>query len=100
MLDWLPHVGATTPDHTIEAFKAAARDPALDREIDAIATELFAAQRDAGHWSRHQLLHRVSVARRRLRPRAERAGKTRLPQQLNPVGPSGTTAYGGRKPAR
>ena len=27
MLDWLPHVGATTPDHTVEAFKVAAGDP-------------------------------------------------------------------------
>jgi hypothetical protein len=100
MLDWLPHVGATTPDHTIEAFKAAAADPALDREIDEIETDLFAAKRDAGHWSRHQLLHRVSAARRRLRPRAGRGGKTRLPEQLNPAGPSSASPYGGRKPAR
>ena len=100
LLDWLPHVGATTPDHTVEAFKVAAGDPVLDREIDAIEAELFASQRDAGRWSRRQLLHRVSAARRRLRPRAEHSGKRRLPQQLNPVGPSSVTAHGGRKPAR
>jgi len=100
MLDWLPHVGAATPDHTVEAFKVAAGDPVLDREIDAIEAELFAAQRDAGRWSRHQLLHRVSAARRRLRPREGRSGKMRLPQQLNPVGPSSASAHRGRKPAR
>ena len=100
MLDWLPHVGAATPDHTVEAFKVAAGDPVLDREIDAIEAELFAAKRDAGHWSRRQLLQRVSAARRRLRPRAERSGNMRLPQQLNPVGPSSISAYGSRKLAR
>ena len=80
--------------------RLAAGDPVLDREIDAIEAELFAAQHDAGRWSRRQLLHRVSAARRRLRPHAERSGKMRLPQQLNPVGPSSTSAHGGRKPAR
>ncbi|MGY2905963.1 BatD family protein [Bradyrhizobium sp. URHC0002] len=100
MLDWLPHVGAATPDHTVEAFKVAAGDPALDREIDGIETELFAAQRGTGRWSRHQLLHRVSAARRRLRPHAGHSGKMRLPQQLNPVGPWGASTHGRRKPAR
>jgi hypothetical protein len=100
MLDWLPHVGATTPDHTVEAFKMAAADPALDREIDAIEAELFASRRDTGHWSRRQLLHRMSAARRRLRPHAGRSGQMRLPQQLNPVGLSSATANAGRKPAR
>jgi BatD DUF11 like domain len=100
MLDWLPHVGATTPDHTIEAFKAAAADPALDREIDAIEAELFAAQGDTGRWSRRQLLHRVNAARRKLRTRPGRGGNARLPQQLNPVGPAGASAHVGRKPAR
>ncbi len=100
MLDWLPHVGATTPDHTVEVFKAVAQDPALDREIDAIETELFAAKRNAGHWSRYQLLHQVSAARRRLRPHAASGGKMRLPQQLNPVGLASATVHSGRKPAR
>jgi hypothetical protein len=100
MLDWLPHVGATTPDHTVEAFKVAAADPVLDREIDAIEAELFAAQRGASPWSRRQLLHRVSAARRRLRPHAGRSGNMRLPQELNPVGPSSATAHGNRKVAR
>ena len=100
MLDWLPHVGATTADHTLEAFKVAASDPVLNRAIDAIEAGLFGAQRDAGPWSRRQLLNRMSAARRRLRPHAGRSGKIRLPQQLNPVGPLSTTAYGGRKPAR
>ena len=100
MLDWLPHVGATTPDHTVEAFKVAAADPVLDREIDAIEAELFAAQRGASPWSRRQLLHRVSAARRRLRPHAGRSGNMRLPQELNPVGPASATAHGNRKVAR
>jgi hypothetical protein len=100
MLDWLPHVGATTSDHSIEAFKVAAGDPSLDHEIDAIEAELFAAQSRAGQWSRRQLLHRVTAARRRLRPRAEYRDKMRLPQQLNPVGFRNACALGGRKVAR
>jgi hypothetical protein len=100
MLDWLPHAGATTPDHTLEAFKAAASDPVLNREIAAIEAELFAAQRGASSWSRHRLLHRVSAARRRLRPHMGRRGHMRLPQQLNPAGLSSSTAHAGRKPAR
>lgn len=101
MLDWLPHVDATTPDHTVKAFKAIARDPVLDREIEAIEAELFAPQqRDTDRWSRSQLLHRVSAARRRLRPRVERGSDLRLPQQLNPIGSSGAFAHGTRRPAR
>lgn len=100
MLDWLPHVGATRSDHSIEAFKVAAADPRLDREIDAIEAELFAAQRGAGHWSRRQLLHSMSAARRRLQPRARHAGKIGLPQQLNPVDFRNAFAPGGRKVAR
>jgi len=100
LLDWLPHVGATTSDHSIEAFKVAAGDPALDHEIDAIEAELFAVQSRAGQWSRRQLLHRVTAARRRLRPRAVHRGKMHLPQQLNPVGFRNAFAPGGRKVAR
>jgi hypothetical protein len=84
----------------VEAFKVAAGDPELDREIDAIEAELFAAEREAGRWSRRQLLHRVSAARRRLRRRAGRRGNMRLPQQLNPVDASSASAHAGRKPAR
>jgi hypothetical protein len=100
MLDWLPHFGATRSDHSIEAFKVAAADDVLDREIDAIEAELFAPRRGAGSWSGRQLLHRVRAARRKLRPHAGRGGDMRLPQQLNPVGPSSASAYWGRKPAR
>jgi hypothetical protein len=100
MLDWLPHVGATTPDHTVEAFKLVARDPVMDHEIDAIEAELFAAQADAGRWSRRQLLRRVRAARQRLRPRAGRSNNSRLPQQLNPAGASSVSAQFGRRPAR
>ena len=100
MLDWLPRVDATTPDHTVEAFQKAAKDPVLDHEIGAIEAELFAAQRDAGGWSRRQLLRRVSAARQRLRPRAAHGGHARLPQQLNPVGTSSASAHQGRRPAR
>lgn len=100
MLDWLPHVGATRSDHSIEGFKVAAADPGLDREIDAIEAELFAAQRGTDHWSRRQLLHRMSAARRRLRPRAGHASKISLPQQLNPVDFRNAFAPGDRKVAR
>lgn len=100
MLDWLPHVGAARSDHSIEAFKLVAADPRLNREIDAIEAELFAPQRGADHWSRRQLLHHMSAARRRLRTHAARGGDMRLPQQLNPVGFRNALAPGGRKVAR
>jgi BatD DUF11 like domain len=99
MLEWLPHVGATAPDHTMESFRVAVRDPSLNRQIDAIEGQLFASKRDTGHWSPSQLLRRIRAARRKLRPPAVRSDVSRLSQHLNPSGASVAT-QSWRKPAR
>lgn len=100
LLDWLPHLDAAPPDNTLGAFKAIARDPALDRQLGALEGELFGGQREADRWSPRQLLRGVTVARRSLRSHARVHTNTRLPQHLNPAAASSASAYLGRKPAR
>ncbi|MFT4119711.1 BatD family protein [Bradyrhizobium sp.] len=99
LLDWLPHLDAAEPLDTLSAFKGAARDPALDREIDVIEAELFARQRDPhSRWSPRLLLHHAAAARRDLRRRSGRGDAAR--RDLNPNGVSRTREYAGRTPAR
>jgi hypothetical protein len=100
LLDWVPHLDAASPNSGLDAFKTIACDPALDRQLGALETELFADRGDVPRWSPRQLLHRVSVARRRLRPRQEYHERARLPQHLNPAEASNAPAHAGRKPAR
>ncbi|MGY4480538.1 BatD family protein [Bradyrhizobium sp. USDA 3364] len=100
LLDWLPHLETTAPPDSIGAFKAMARDPALDREIGAIENALFARECDPQRWSSRRLLHHVTAARRDLQRRARRRDDPRLHRDLNPVGASTASAYGGRRPAR
>ena len=100
LLEWLQRFEPVAPLHTVRAFTNAAQDPALDHEIGAIEQELFAPDRGARDWSPRQLLHRVGIARRGLRPHGARAGKTPLPQQLNPTGGDTAPAYRQRMPAR
>ncbi|MDN3273588.1 BatD family protein [Frankia sp. RB7] len=100
LLDWLPHLEATSSRTTISAFKSVACDPALEGQIGAIEHELFATQHGSQRWSPHQLLRHITVARRRLRLRTHRRDSARLPQTLNPVGASKAPAHGGRRPAR
>jgi hypothetical protein len=100
LLDWLKHFNATPPRNTASAFKAVACDTDLDRELDALENELFADRRAPVRWSPRQLLRRVTVARRRLQPRARHRESMGLPQHLNPVGISTAPSYGSRKPAR
>jgi BatD DUF11 like domain len=100
LLDWLPHLEAVPPLDTMGAFKAAARDPALDREIGAIETALFSSQRDPNRWSPRQLLHHLTVARRRLRRSAGHREAARSGRNLNPGGALAAPTYGGRRPAR
>src|SRR5689334_10802892 len=84
-LYWLPHLDAVAPDHTIAAMKEAARDPALDRQIDAIEAEMFAPPHQAQPRSPRHLRRRLEAARRDLR-RVLRTGPERLPRDLNPTG--------------
>ncbi|WOH80051.1 BatD family protein [Bradyrhizobium sp. BEA-2-5] len=100
LLDWLQRFEPVAPQHTVEAFKAAAHDAALDDEIGAVERELFAPSAGAARWSPHRLLRQVGGARRNLRRRARRREDTRLLQNLNPVGLSSTTSFGRPKPAR
>ncbi|MGY4359670.1 hypothetical protein ACVW0J_006163 [Bradyrhizobium sp. i1.7.7] len=98
LLEWLPHLNATQPPISAGAFKAAARDPELDLQLDAIESELFGNRGNPAHWSPRRLLHQLVAARRKLRPRAGSRATTGLPPHLNPVGTPKVTAYG--KPAR
>jgi hypothetical protein len=99
MLEWLPHVAATAPDHTIESFKAAVNDPALDRQIDAIEDKLFASTGETRRWFPRRLLRHLHAARRNLQPQARPRDVSGLPQQLNPSGAS-VAPQSWRKPAR
>ncbi|WP_375778741.1 BatD family protein [Bradyrhizobium sp. ma5] len=100
LLDWLPHLETPAPAGSIAAFKAMARDPALDREIGAIETALFARQHDPQPWSSRQFLHHVAAVRRNLRRRGRRGENAYSPMNLNPAGAATASAYAGRKPAR
>lgn len=86
LLDWLQRFEPAAPLHSVESLKAVARDPALDREIDALQTTLFAPRREATDWSPRRLLRRVGAARRNLRRQSTRGEPMHaLPQRLNPV---------------
>ncbi|MDI3560110.1 BatD family protein [Bradyrhizobium sp. Arg816] len=98
LLEWLSHLNATQPPITAGAFKAIARDPELDRQLDAIESELFGNRHNLAHWSPRRLLHQLVAARRRLRPRVRSRATTGLPPRLNPLGTPKVAAY--RKPAR
>jgi hypothetical protein len=101
MLDWLQRFEPAAPDHTIHAFKAVAKDDALDAEFGSIEQQLFGPQPSAGHWSPRRLLRQVTVVRRKLRRGAAVSGTSRqLPSELNPA--DGSMSPGGvrRLPAR
>jgi hypothetical protein len=100
LLDWLQRFEPTAPLHTIEALKAAARDPALDHQISSIERELFAPHHNGAAWSPHQLLRRVGAARRGLRRKAVGGARASLPRQLNPTQCPPAEARGRRMPAR
>jgi hypothetical protein len=100
LLDWLQRFEPTAPLHTVEALKAAARDPALDRQISSLERELFAPDRGSAAWSPHQLLSRVGAARRGLRRKAVGGARASLPRQLNPTRGPPAAVRGRRMPAR
>jgi hypothetical protein len=101
LLEWLQRFEPTAPLHTIESLKAAARDPALDREINALQTTLFAPRREAAAWSPRQLVRRVSSVRRALQRQSVRSKRAHaLPQQLNPAIDSVLSRRQWRAPAR
>jgi hypothetical protein len=100
LLEWLQRFEPTAPLHSVEALKAAARDSALDLQLNSIEHELFAPDRGDAAWSPRELLRRVSAARRNLRRRAVGGARTSLPGQLNPTQGQRASARGRRMPAR
>jgi hypothetical protein len=100
LLEWLQRFEPVAPHHSVEALKAAARDPALDRQLGAIEDELFAPQHIGEGYSRRLLLRRISAARRGLQRLAAHGGRTPLPEDLNPIGGEAAPAHLSRKPAR
>ena len=100
LLDWVQRFEPAAPQHTLESLKSAARDPALDHEIDALQRALFAPRRETADWSSRQLLRRVGAARRSLQPHARRSESTALPRSMNPAGTTDPAAYWNRRPAR
>ena len=101
LLEWLQRFEPAAPLHTIKSLKAAARDPVLDREIDALQTTLFAPHREAADWSPHQLLRRVGSVRRTLQRQSARSGRSHaLPRRLNPVEDPVPSRSHWRAPAR
>ncbi len=101
MLDWLQRFKPAAPLHTVESFKTAARDPALDQEIDALQAKLFAPRREAADWSPRRLLQGVSAARRKLHRQSVQSERMHaLPQQLNPVRNPAPSRQQWRTPAR
>jgi len=98
LLDWLQRLGPTA---TVDTLKSDARDPLLGREIASLETRLFAGRPASPDWSPRRFIRHVSAARRNLRRAVVRkAADPALPQQLNPVNASSTSAHWGRKPAR
>ena len=87
LLNWLQRFEPLAPAGNLDAFKQAAADPELDREIANIETALFAPQsRTAPNWSPRRLLKRVSLVRRRLLRSAPAQPRQKiLPGSLNPV---------------
>jgi hypothetical protein len=97
LLNWLDRFDPIAPDHTIKALKAAARDPALQQQVDALERDLFASRAGSGHWSVVQLLFALGRARRRLlRQASRRPAIGALPERLNPI----ATAVAARHPGR
>jgi hypothetical protein len=101
LLDWLQRFRSIAPVHSVDALKAAAHDPELDREIDAVERQLFAQDAGASRWSPQQFSRRVGAARRALRGQAYQTRATRpLPQRLNPIGEGTGADRRQRLPAR
>jgi hypothetical protein len=101
LLNWLQRFTSVAPVGSVDALKAAARDPLLDRELDSIEQQLFARDTSTSRMSSGPLVRHIGAARRTLRREACRTQTMRpLPPQLNPIGDSTGTAHQQRLPAR
>lgn len=101
LLNWLARFNPIGPNHTIAAFKMAANDHDLDRQIDAIETSLFSPQEQPHDWSVRKLVAALCKARRRLLRQASRDDAARqLPPGLNPVAAASPMRHRRRPVAR
>ena len=101
LLAWLQRFEPTAPLHNLESLKTAARDLALDREIDALQATLFAPHRETADWSPRQLLRRAGAARRTLLRQSARSERLHaLPERLNPIRDPAPSHRQWRVPAR
>ena len=103
LLAWLERFEPVAPAHTIAAFRAAARDGALDRQLALIEDRLFAApaRDEAAGWAPRQMLRPVATARRRLRHRSTlRTGAAPPLAALNPAMSQGSSVAQRRPVAR
>jgi hypothetical protein len=89
-LQWLRRFEPVAPQYTVSAFRAAAHDARLDREIVLIERRLYAASRPLSVWLPRVFVSRVAAARRRLRwTEASTARNVSLPPTINPGSGSG-----------
>jgi BatD DUF11 like domain len=97
LIEWLQRFG---PAGTLDTFKAAARDPLLDRELDSLEAQLFAG-RAAGDWSPRHFIRHVTSGRRRLQRQSHRSAAAHaLPSRLNPAGDPVVSGMQWRRPAK
>lgn len=86
LLDWLARFAPIAPDRTIAAFRAAARDPSMDQEIERLEARLYGPRREEGAWAHRRFITRIGAARRKLMRRAQDGAATGpLPRTLNPT---------------
>jgi hypothetical protein len=83
LLGWLQRFEPAGPTHTIGAFKAAARDPELDREIATIEQHLFGRNQGRLAWTGYEFSRRLAHARQRLMSSGSLDAPA-LPVNLNP----------------
>jgi hypothetical protein len=101
LLNWLQRFRSIAPVDSVDSLKAAARDPLLDLELDAIEQQLFAPNARARPWSPRRLARCVGAARYSLRAQIRQTNATRpLPQRLNPIGEGTGVDRQQRRPAR
>jgi len=100
LLDWLRRFEPIAPQHSVEAFKVAAHNDALNDEISSVERELFAPSPGPSGWSPRRLLRHVSGARRGIRHAMVRAAKRGASAQLNPTDDRAASRYRQRRPAR
>jgi hypothetical protein len=101
LLNWLGRFDPIAPDHTIKALKAAAQDPVVEQQVDALERHLFAPRAGSDDWSVVKLLLALGRTRLRLLRQASRTPAVgSLPARLNPIATAAAARHPGRPIAR